>query len=507
VRKIRSTLLTIGFIAALASPAGAATPMDGAPLSKPLPQNLWVEMAKRVNPGVVGIFIDMKPRKGRYSRGNGPNDPLFQMLEEMFGGEIDSRLPNEPDRKSQPIGTGFVIRANGLVLTNYHVADAAKNHKLKVSVPQPGGGDAELADAEVIGTDKRGDIALLKVKTSVPLKPLQLGTSKNLQVGEYVAAFGNPFGHSNSMTVGIISAIGRNIKEINRFPFLQTDASINPGNSGGPLLNTQGYVIGVNTAIDARAQGIGFAIPVDYIKDVLPTLEKGQNVKRGYLGIGLATLSPRMASRMGIPGQRGVFVREVIAASPADKAGIEQGDVIIGFNKEKIRDQDGLMNTVQDSPVGVEAKVKVLRVSDRGRSTELTLPLKVGVFPDEKRSGAFPRLTKKKGSLAPKVQQSAKSSGFSSSQAPFDLGFGMTDSSSGARKYYDVPVNSPFGPIVTKTVKGSPASRAGLLEGDVLLEINGESAINVKTAVTLFEPKKNRIKVSRKGANLSLMIP
>jgi len=248
-----------------------AAPMDGAPLAKPLPQNLWVEMAKRTNPAVVGIFVDSSSRT---SRQRVQRDPLLEMLEEMLGGRDWTPPQARKKKESKPIGTGFVIRKNGLILTNYHVADAGKNYQLKVGLPGPDGKTSEFAEATLIGKDKRGDIALLKINTKRKLHVLELGNSSNLQVGEYVAAFGNPFGHSNTMTVGIVSAIGRKIKEINRFPFIQTDASINPGNSGGPLLDTDGYVIGVNTAIDARAQGIGFAIPVDYVKQVLPKKQR-----------------------------------------------------------------------------------------------------------------------------------------------------------------------------------------------------------------------------------------
>lgn len=508
-----------------------AAPMDGAPLSPPLPGNLWVEMAKRTNPAVVGIFVGAPNRK---TRGRLRRDPLLEMLEEMLGG---SRLdiPQAPRPKEEkPIGTGFIIRKNGLILTNYHVAEAGVGYRLKVGLPGPDGKTREFADAKLIGKDQRGDIALLKINTKTKLHTLELGTSKDLKPGEHVAAFGNPFGHSNTVTVGIVSALGRNLKEINRFPFIQTDASINPGNSGGPLLNTEGYVIGVNTAVDARAQGIGFAIPVDYVKQVLPTLEKGEDVKRGFLGIQMNDLLPRDARALGLDNTGGVVVRKVVPKSPASRAGLKAGDIITQFNGKKINGTRDLMQQVQDSTVGSSNTVTVLRENRRGQLKTLKLKINLGAFPSkaqlqkepwnensrglrrQQRQAQQPslRLEDRDSGLAtpPEAPPSSngwgskKSKSYTSLQAPFQLGFGITDSSSGARRYYDVPVNTPFGPIVSSIKKKSPAELGGLKEGDVLLEINGRDALNVKTSFTRLRKSRNTFLVSRKGTRLKITL-
>ena len=223
-------------------------------LGDPMPINLFVELAKAVDPSVVNIATSTLPQ----GRNQNYRDPMLEMLERFMGPHF--QMPQQQPRQS--LGTGFIIKKDGLIVTNAHVIEGADVIKIYLS----GKSDDEYLEAEVVGTDKRTDIALLRVNTSRSLPTVKLGDSSKLQVGEWVAAFGNPYGHSHTMTKGIISAIGRKIDELNRFPFIQTDASINPGNSGGPLVNTKGEVIGVNTAIDARAQGIGFAIPVNDVK-------------------------------------------------------------------------------------------------------------------------------------------------------------------------------------------------------------------------------------------------
>ena len=270
--------------------------MDKAQLLPPLPSNLWVEMSKITQPAVVGIYLEVD-----INTRNIPRDPFFNLLEELLGRDFGFNRPPKFEEQNKPIGTGFLIDREGHIVTNNHVVQSLNNPQLKVRLKIQIHGKNKLYDVSFLGSDSRGDIALLKLKEPVKnLSYLEFGNSDKLEVGEYVAAFGNPYGHSNSMAVGIISAKGRSIQELNRFPFIQTDASINPGNSGGPLMNTQGYVIGVNTAIDARAQGIGFAIPSNYVKRVVNIIKSGGTIQKGFLGVGLANLNRRMALAYGI---------------------------------------------------------------------------------------------------------------------------------------------------------------------------------------------------------------
>jgi serine protease Do len=204
------------------------------------------------------------------------------------------------------LGTGFIIRDDGLIVTNNHVIAGADIINVQLSE-----GSKETYEATLVGRDERTDIALIKIKPKEKLPVAVLGSSKDLEVGEWVAAFGNPFGHGHSMTKGIVSSKGRDITEINKFPLIQTDASINPGNSGGPLVNTKGLVVGVNSAIDARAQGIGFAIPIDEVKAIIPQLESKGRIARGYLGLFLGDLDPEAAEYLGLGDQRGAVVTQM----------------------------------------------------------------------------------------------------------------------------------------------------------------------------------------------------
>lgn len=259
-------------------PAELKAQLSSTPLKAgdPLPADTFIELNKLVNPAVVNISTSQMPRPNRRPPRGYP-DPFFDLFQQFMGPGPFNFQQQQP---LQALGTGFIIREDGLILTNNHVVDKADVIKVQLNE-----NDKDTYDAKIIGRDSATDIALLKIESKKKLPTAQLGSSSGLQVGEWVAAFGNPYGHGHTMTKGIISALGREIDELNRFPFLQTDASINPGNSGGPLVNTQGLVIGVNTAIDARAQGIGFAIPINEVKSILPMLEKDGSIKRGFLGV------------------------------------------------------------------------------------------------------------------------------------------------------------------------------------------------------------------------------
>jgi serine protease Do len=253
------------------------------------------------------------------------------------------------------LGTGFIIRDDGLIVTNAHVINGADVVEVQLTE------NAEKQyKAEVIGSDERTDLALIKIKPDGKLPVVSLGDSAQSEVGEWVAAFGNPYGHGHTMTKGIISSLGREIGEINRLPLIQTDASINPGNSGGPLVNSKGLVIGVNSAIDARAQGIGFAIPIDEVKRIIPQLEKRGSIRKGYLGVVLGDVDPNAADDLGLGDSPGAVIMNV-DEGPAKNAGVKRFDIVTEFNGKKIRNSRDLSDTVADTEPGKSVKIKVLR--------------------------------------------------------------------------------------------------------------------------------------------------
>lgn len=340
-------------------------------LNDPLPSNLFVELAKAINPSVVNISTSAVGRKGM-------RDPMQELLEKFYGiPSQDDGWNNKPRRVG--LGTGFIIREDGLILTNAHVIRDADIIEVQLTE-----NSEKQYKAEVIGSDSRADIALIKIKPDIKLSVASLGSSKDTLVGEWVAAFGNPYGHGHTMTKGIISSKGRSLTEINKFPLLQTDASINPGNSGGPLVNTRGQVIGINSAIDARAQGIGFAIPIDEVKKILPVLEKSGSLKKGYVGIELLDLDPQTVNYLGLDeDNRGSMVRGLFKGGPAEKAGLKVYDVIIQIDDQKVRDTYDLVNKISDLEPGTKIKLKIFR-NNKGQATEKTIYLTVSERPSEK---------------------------------------------------------------------------------------------------------------------------
>ena len=450
-------------------------PMDQAKLAPPLAANIWTEMTRITRPAVVGIYMEVNAKSPHFKR-----DPLFDFFEEFFGQGFEFKAPRPQDEeKIKPIGTGFIIDKKGHILTNYHVIEAVDNPRLKTKLQVQIHGENKLLDVEILGRDQRGDIALLKlVKPIKNLTPLEFGDSDKLQVGEYVAAFGNPYGHSDSVTVGIVSAKGRAIKELNRFPFIQTDASINPGNSGGPLLNTKGYVIGVNTAIDARAQGIGFAIPSNYVKKVVGIIKAGGTIQRAFMGVGLATLNRVMAQRRYGIKKGGVVITQVEPGYPADKAGLQPNDIIFEFNGHPIHSAESLIYRVQDTEVGRKVEVKVLRKKKNSKNLqfkEISFQVKLTNFPENDKKLAI----KKTPNNHP------------GQIAPYNLGFSIVNHSLKTRKHYKIPGNLPQVPIVSRVKPGSPAHQAQIRPGNLIVKVNNKM---VRTVTDV-------IKALRKGEN------
>lgn len=462
-----SIVFAVGAASALVLPSEGLWAQKKEPytikLGDPLPGNAFIELNKLVNPAVVNISTTQRQMMPRANR-----DPYFDMLEQLFGGRIQQR-------PAQSLGSGFLIREDGLIITNNHVIDGADIIQVQV------GTSDKLLDATVIGKDGRTDIALIKIQGK-GYPTLKLGSSATTEVGEWVAAFGNPFGQAHTMSKGIISAKGRDIAEINRFPMLQTDTPINPGNSGGPLVNLKGEVIGVNAAIDPRAQNIGFAIPIDEVKSVLPLLEKDGRIRSGYLGVVLADLDPRIATELGMKDLDGAIVAQVEPKGPAARGGLSPYDVIVDFGGKKVTDSGTLRVFVADTPVGEKVAVKVVR-----DGKPRTLNVTVGERPDAPVARRVPRREHR------------------GTNAPHDLGFTVADLNAAVRKDFDVP-DDVKKPVVVDVERGSAASQGGLLPGDVVLDVNRREVNSAADVVKGLKKGTNTLRVFRQGAVLFLMI-
>jgi serine protease Do len=322
---------------------------------------IWVELARAVKPAVVNVSTTQ-----RASPRGGPDD-FFR----RFFGEPD---PSPHGRHS--LGSGFVASADGYVVTNVHVVRGASEIVVRLA-------DHSEHRAKLVGEDPKTDIALLKIEAS-GLPTLAFGDSDRLQVGEPVMAIGNPFGLEQTVTTGIVSAKERFIGAGPYDDFIQTDASINPGNSGGPLVDSRGALIGINTAIFSQSGGsvgIGFAIPVNIAKDVLPHLRTSGKVVRGYLGVALMPVSPEVRRALKLPEPRGALVAAVVPRSPAAGAGIAEGDVITSFQDVRVQSPADLTRRVAGTPPGTTVKLQVAR-----RDGERTLSVPLGSLRDEKAS-------------------------------------------------------------------------------------------------------------------------
>ena len=312
------------------------------------PQGLFdfVSLAKQLSPAVVNVSTTRANSRTRVSPSPfGQADPHSEFWERFFGGP----LPRGPSRQST-LGSGFILDREGLILTNNHVVEDAQKIVVRLS-------DQREFEAKVVGRDPKTDIAVIKIQAEVNLPTAPLGDSDRLEVGEWVLAIGNPFGLEHTVTAGIVSAKGRHIGAGPYDDFIQTDASINPGNSGGPLINMRGEVVGINTALFSRGGsniGIGFAIPINLIKELLPQLKEQGKVTRGWLGVVIQRVTPAIAEPLGLDKATGALVAEVLKDTPAEQGGMRVGDVIIEFAGREIKESNDLPIIVARIPVGRE---------------------------------------------------------------------------------------------------------------------------------------------------------
>ncbi len=409
----------------------AVAPPAGAPAG-------FANLVEHVGASVVNIKVTKMERMGGPNfvgpEGFGQDSPFRDFMEKFFGGQMP-QMPRE--QRQQGAGSGFILSKDGYIVTNNHVVEGATEVTVTLANKK------EYA-AKVIGRDPKTDIALVKIEPKETLTAATLGDSDRLRVGEWVVAVGNPFGLSNTVTAGIVSAKNRVIGAGPYDDFIQTDTPINPGNSGGPLFNLKGEVVGINTAIVPHGQGIGFAVAVNMVKNLLPQLESKGEVTRGYLGVNIQALTPELATSLGLKETKGALVADVTQGSPAEAAGINRGDVIVGFDGKDVAEVGTLPALVAEAPIDSTVPVKVLR-----NGSEQTLTVKVGRMPGERAEA------EKSGQAEP-------------AQGKWGLALRDLDSRTAQR----AGVAPGQGVLVTTVQPGSPAERAGLQPGDILLEVN-----------------------------------
>lgn len=420
----------------------------------------FVSLAKKMKPIVVNISTtQVSEGRGSPEFGSpfGEEDPFNDFWRRFFGGP----QPRGPQRQ-RSLGSGFIIDADGSILTNNHVVENASKIVVKLA-------DDEEYEAKVVGRDSKTDIAVIKINAKISLPAANFGDSDRLEVGEWVVAIGNPFGLDSTVTSGIVSAKGRHIGQGPYDNFIQTDASINPGNSGGPLINLRGEVIGINTAIFSRTGGnigIGFAIPINLVKELLPQLRGKGKVVRGYLGVLIQKVTPEIAESLGMDHGYGALVANVSKDGPADKAGVKVGDVIVEFDGKAVKDSGDLPIIVARTPVDKKVRMKVLR-----DKKETSLSVAVGELKDEEVVATAPE----KGELGLTVQRLTP-------QMAESLG-----------------VDKAEGVVVTAVEPGSAADESGIRRGDIIVEVD-------RKAVRSLEDYKKAVAGVRKGRGVLFLV-
>jgi serine protease Do len=437
------------------------------------------EVAGVATPSVVNISTTRVVKQNDQSPYDFFDDPFFRRF---FGDQLPQ--PNVPkEHKEQSLGSGVIVSEDGYIVTNNHVIEKSQEIKVLLS-------NKRDYKAKLIGADPKTDLAVIKIEAK-GLAALTWGDSTKLRVGEIVFAIGNPFGLNQTVTMGVIGAVGRaNVGIADYEDFIQTDAAINPGNSGGALINAKGELIGINTAIVSRTggyQGIGFAVPSAMAKQVMESLIKYKKVVRGWLGVSIQEVTSDLAEEFGVKDLRGALVSAVMKGSPAEKAGIKQGDVILQFNGRDVEDTGHLRNMVSQSPIGSKVKVKVFRAKKEIviDVTIAELPKKAGEAATDEESGEGPK-------------ESNALSGVTARELTRELAkrFGAKEGDSGV--------------VVVKVEPGSKAFEAGIRAGDMVLQINQKEIATIedykKAAAALKAKERILLLIRRKGEDLFLTI-
>ena len=449
------------FLMAALFMAGTLYSFSTAHAARWIPES-FTELAEKYSPAVVNIRSE---KNGKHRMNVDPhfkggpfekNDPFRDFFEKFFGSR-----PNQ-GFKQRSLGSGFIIDQSGFIVTNNHVVEGAD--KIKVILK-----DEREFDAEVKGRDPNTDLALIKIKSDGDLPSIQFGNSDNVKVGEWVMAIGNPFGLEHTVTVGIISAKGRVIGSGPYDDFIQTDASINPGNSGGPLINMDGKVVGINTAIIAGGQGIGFAIPVNMAKGIIEQLQSKGEVTRGWLGIGIQDLTKELKEYYGVKGDAGVLITNVFPGDPAEKAGIRAKDIILEVNGKEVDSSRGLSRTIAEAPVGQKTELLVLRDGDEKEFT-----IELGKRPDTMTDTQNTEIRKKN-----------------------PLGIAVSDLTPEIIQQFGLRAEK--GVMVVGVEPDSKGEEAGVIPGDLIKEINHHEVTDVDQYL-------KELGKYKKGATISLYI-
>jgi serine protease Do len=408
----------------------------------------FADLVERVSPAVVTITSETTTTDSDMDSDNIPAP--FRDLFNQF---------NNGQQKPQPhralsAGSGFIIDKAGYLVTNNHVVDASK--KITVKLP-----DGRSFTAKLIGTDAATDIALLKINSDKPLPIVEFGDDKKLRVGDWVVAVGNPFGLSNSVTAGIVSSLGRNIESSQQYTnFIQIDAPINRGNSGGPTFDLRGQVVGMNSMIfspSGGSVGIGFAIPASLIHDVVAQLKEHGHVTRGYLGVNIQSVTPDIATSLGIKDSKGAMVAEIVPGGPAAKAGFEQGDIVTAIDGQAVEDATDLTRRVANVPAGQSATFSVSRLGK-----PMQVKVTIGTRPDQVQLAS--NEPGKDGVLAPASANAA--------------GLGLSSLTPEAKKNFNIADNVITGAVVTKVDPDSDAADKGMQPGDVVIRVGNRVVRN-----------------------------
>jgi serine protease Do len=427
--------------------------------AQPATPESFADLAEKSGPTVVNIYTTQIVKSQRlpyhdFFNDNDQNMP--EMFKRFFGQQQPHGQAPQREQKRTSLGSGVIVSSDGYILTNNHVVEGADTINIRLS-------NFEEYEAKIIGRDPKTDIALVKIKPQHPLPTITFGDSDKLRVGDWVIAIGNPYGFEQTVTAGIVSGKGRSIGNGPYANFIQTDASINPGNSGGPLIDTNGKMVGVNSAIYSQSGGnigIGFAIPVNMAQNIMTQLRDTGTVTRGWLGVMIQHVTPELAKEFNLERPIGALVGEVSPDSPAEKAGIKSGDVIIAFNGKEISQMSMLPAIVAQTAVGSKAEVIFIR---KGKEKKVSVTIS-------------------------KLEEDQKIFGAAESDAEENLGLTVQEITPELAK--SLGLKESTGLLVANAEPGTPAFEAGIKRGDLILEVNRQALSDLKTYIKIIQSAK-----------------